>query len=111
MDRLVPLNLFFLLFIGVLIAVGVVVCLRGPTCTGNVRMVIVMIMTMIQAMTTNTNIMVKRAYLDATIDFVVQPEAATQTVRECVLRNPLRAAAFGFISPLCHDCTDVSYLK
>ena len=67
---------------------------------------------MTQAMTTSTKIMVKRtSYLDATIGFVVRPEAATQTVGECVLGDPLRAAAFCFISPLCHDCTDVSYLK
>lgn len=74
-------------------------------------MMIVMIMTMIEAMTTSTQVMVKRAYLDATIGFVVRPEAATQTVRECVLRDPLRAAALCYISPLCHDCTNVSYLK
>ena len=70
-----------------------------------------MIMMMIEVMTTSTKVLVNRTYLDATIGFEVGPEAATQTIRESVLGNPLGAAAFCFISPLCHDCTDVSYLK
>ena len=46
--------LIFFLFSDVLITVAVVVCLQERPDTGDVRMMIVMIMTMIEAMTTST---------------------------------------------------------
>ena len=87
------------------------VCLQERPDTGDINITIAMITMLIEALTTSTKVLVNRGYLDATIGFVVGPEAATQTIRECVLSDPLRAAAFCFISPLCHNSTDVSNLK
>lgn len=53
----------------------------------------------------------KQPYLNAAIGYVVRPNAATETVRECVQCNPLATVTLPLVPSLSHDSTDVPDLK